>query len=211
MKKLAIAVRLFAVALAIGATACSQAGDKSEDAAAAPEASAAEKAAASACNIRYLNLDTVFNNYKLAQEVSKEGQKLMLDYQNLERQKQNELQRLGSSIEQKRNSNGYLSQESFDADVNNFNKKQSEAANVLGARQNSISEKMAERHKVLQDSLDSFLRDYNAKHGYDAILLRESGVLFNPYMLRKSIQPARGEKGIETLGFTAFPCSAVWL
>ena len=35
MKKLAIAVRLFAVALAIGATACSQAGDKSEDAAAA--------------------------------------------------------------------------------------------------------------------------------------------------------------------------------
>ena len=180
MKKLAIAVRLFAVALAIGATACSQAGDKSEDAAAAPEAWAAEKAAASACNIRYLNLDTVFNNYKLAQEVSKEGQKLMLDYQNLERQKQNELQRLGSSIEQKRNSNGYLSQESFDADVNNFNKKQSEAANVLGARQNSISEKMAERHKVLQDSLDSFLRDYNAKHGYDAILLRESGVLFNP-------------------------------
>ena len=180
MKKLAIAVRLFAVALAIGATACSQAGDKSEDAAAAPESSAAEKAAASACNIRYLNLDTVFNNYKLAQEVSKEGQKLMLDYQNLERQKQNELQRLGSSIEQKRNSNGYLSQESFDADVNNFNKKQSEAANVLGARQNSISEKMAERHKVLQDSLDSFLRDYNAKHGYDAILLRESGVLFNP-------------------------------
>lgn len=180
MKKLAIAVRLFAVVLAIGATACSQAGDKSEDAAAAPEASAAEKAAASACNIRYLNLDTVFNNYKLAQEVSKEGQKLMLDYQNLERQKQNELQRLGSSIEQKRNSNGYLSQESFDADVNNFNKKQSEAANVLGARQNSISEKMAERHKVLQDSLDSFLRDYNAKHGYDAILLRESGVLFNP-------------------------------
>ena len=180
MKKLALAVRLFAVALAIGATACSQAGDKSEDTAAAPEASAAEKAAASACNIRYLNLDTVFNNYKLAQEVSKEGQKLMLDYQNLERQKQNELQRLGSSIEQKRNSNGYLSQESFDADVNNFNKKQSEAANVLGARQNSISEKMAERHKVLQDSLDSFLRDYNAKHGYDAILLRESGVLFNP-------------------------------
>ena len=110
----------------------------------------------------------------------KEGQKLMLDYQNLERQKQNEIQRLGSSIEQKRNSNGYLSQESFEADVNNFNKKQNEAANVLGARQNSISTKMAERQKVLQDSLDNFLRDYNATRHYDAILLRESGVYFNP-------------------------------
>lgn len=175
MKKLAIAV---ATVLAIGAAACSKAEDKAADA--APVATPAEAAAAASSNIRYLNLDTVFANYTLAQEISKEGQKLMLDYQNLERQKQNDLQRLGSSIEQKRNSNGYLSQESFDADVNNFNKKQQEAANVLGARQNSISTKMAERQKVLQDSLDSFLRDYNATRHYDAILLRESGVYFNP-------------------------------
>ncbi|MDE6136712.1 MAG: OmpH family outer membrane protein [Muribaculaceae bacterium] len=179
MKKLAIAVRLFAVALAIGATACSQA-DKNADATAAAPAAAAADDATTGGGIRYLNLDTVFANYTLAQEISKEGQKLMLDYQNLERQKQGELQRLGSSIEQKRNSNGYLSQESFDADVNNFNKKQNEAANVLGARQNSISAKMAERQKVLQDSLDNFLRDFNATRHYDAILLRESGVYFNP-------------------------------
>lgn len=178
MKKLAIAVRIFAVALAIGATACSQTDKNTE--AGAPAAPAAEAGAAAAGGIRYLNLDTVFANYTLAQEISKEGQKLMLDYQNLERQKQNEIQRLGSSIEQKRNSNGYLSQESFEADVNNFNKKQNEAANVLGARQNSISTKMAERQKVLQDSLDNFLRDYNATRHYDAILLRESGVYFNP-------------------------------
>lgn len=178
MKKLAIAVRIFAVALAIGATACSKADNTAADAAA--PAAPAQDGTTAAGGIRYLNLDTVFANYTLAQEISKEGQKLMLDYQNLERQKQNELQRLGSSIEQKRNSNGYLSQESFDADVNNFNKKQNEAANVLGARQNSISAQMAERQKVLQDSLDSFLRDFNATRHYDAILLRESGVYFNP-------------------------------
>lgn len=179
MKKLAIAVRIFAVALAIGATACSQADNNAETATAtAATVENGEKAATG--GIRYLNLDTVFANYTLAQEISKEGQKLMLDYQNLERQKQSELQRLGSSIEQKRNSNGYLSQESFDADVNNFNKKQNEAANVLGARQNSINTKMAERQKVLQDSVDNFLRDFNATRHYDAILLRESGVYFNP-------------------------------
>lgn len=175
MKKLAIAV---ATVLAIGAAACSKADEKATEA--APAATPAEAAAATSGNIRFLNLDTVFANYTLAQEISKEGQKLMLDYQNLERQKQNDLQRLGSSIEQKRNSNGYLSQESFDADVNNFNKKQQEAANVLGARQNSISTKMAERQKVLQDSLEHFLRDFNATRHYDAILLRESGVYFNP-------------------------------
>ncbi|MDE6270712.1 MAG: OmpH family outer membrane protein [Muribaculaceae bacterium] len=176
MKKLAIAV---ATVLAIGACACSKADDKTAGET-TPAATPAEAEAAIKSNIRFLNLDTVFANYTLAQEISKEGQKLMLDYQNLERQKQNDLQRLGASIEQKRNSNGYLSQESFDADVNNFNKKQQEAANVLGARQNSISTQMAERQKVLQDSLDSFLRDYNATRHYDAILLRESGVYFNP-------------------------------
>ena len=180
MKKLAIAVRLFAIALAIGATACSKTDNAAAgDAAATPAAATASEAAAGG-GIRYINLDTVFANYTLAQEISKEGQKLMLDYQNLERQKQSELQRLGNSIEQKRNANGYLSQESFDADVNNFNKKQNEAANLLGARQNSISTQMAERQKVLQDSLESFMRDLNATRHYDAVLLRESGVYFNP-------------------------------
>ncbi|MDE6454115.1 MAG: OmpH family outer membrane protein [Muribaculaceae bacterium] len=179
MKKLAIAVRIFAVALAIGATACSNnANDANKGVTEAAPAENGEKTATG--GIRYINLDTVFANYTLAQEISKEGQKLMLDYQNLERQKQNEIQNLGNKIEQKRNSNGYLSQESFDADVNNFNKKQNEAANLLAARQNSISTQMAERQKVLQDSLESYMRDLNATRHYDAVLLRESGVYFNP-------------------------------
>ena len=178
MKKLAIAV---AVVLTLGATSCSKPAETETATPAATAASTdADNGAATTGGIRYINLDTVFANYTLAQEISKEGQKLLLDYQNLERQKQNELQSMGNKIEQKRNSNGYLSQESFDADVNNFNKKQNEAANVLGARQNSINTKMAERQKVLQDSLDSFLRDLNATRHYDAVLLRESGVYFNP-------------------------------
>ena len=32
----------------------------------------------------------------------------------------------------------------------------------------------------LHDSINSFINDYNAKHGYDAILLRSSGLYFNP-------------------------------
>ena len=179
MKKTAFAAKSLIALIAAGMISCAQGDNKETVADSAAQANATETAAPT-LNIRYVDIDSVMATYTLSKELDEQGRKLMLDYQNLERQKQNELQRLGSSIEQKRNSNGYLSQESFDADVNNFNKKQSEAANVLGARQNSISEKMAERHKVLQDSLDSFLRDYNAKHGYDAILLRESGVLFNP-------------------------------
>ncbi|MDE6541103.1 MAG: OmpH family outer membrane protein, partial [Muribaculaceae bacterium] len=64
--------------------------------------------------------------------------------------------------------------------VNNLKKKQTEAANLLAARHNSISTQMAERQKVLQDSLESYMRDLNATRHYDAVLLRESGVYFNP-------------------------------
>ncbi|MDE6161721.1 MAG: hypothetical protein K2F77_08695, partial [Muribaculaceae bacterium] len=62
MKKLAIAVRLFAIALAIGATACSKTDNAAAaDAAATPAAEAAEATAGG--GIRYINLDTVFANY----------------------------------------------------------------------------------------------------------------------------------------------------
>ena len=32
----------------------------------------------------------------------------------------------------------------------------------------------------LNDSIDSYIKDYNAKHGYDAILFKNAGVYFNP-------------------------------
>jgi outer membrane protein len=116
----------------------------------------------------------------LAQEITQAGQKLMLDYQRLERQKQTEIQNLGNSIEQKRNSSGYLSQESFDADVNNFNKKQNEAANLLAGQQNKINNEIATQQKRLTDSIMNYVKEYNKAYGYDAILLREAGVYFNP-------------------------------
>ena len=111
----------------------------------------------------------------------KEGDdKLMLDYQRMENQKQNELQNLAAQIEQKRNNNGYLSQESFDADVNNLNKKQNEAANILRAHQEKVQKQIAEFNRQLTDSIQNFIKDYNATRNYDAILYRASGLYFNP-------------------------------
>ena len=104
----------------------------------------------------------------------------MLDYQRMENQKQNELQNLAAQIEQKRNNNGYLSQESFDADVNNLNKKQNEAANILRAHQEKVQKQIAEFNRQLTDSIQNFIKDYNATRNYDAILYRASGLYFNP-------------------------------
>jgi outer membrane protein len=182
MKKTAIAANLLIAALTISAVSCSS-SDNNEANAKAPAAPVVAKAdgtVAPATNIRYVDMDSILSQYTLAQEISQAGQKLMLDYQRLERQKQTEIQNLGNSIEQKRNSSGYLSQESFDADVNNFNKKQNEAANLLAGQQNKIQNEISTQQKRLTDSIMNYVEEYNKTRGYDAILLREAGVYFNP-------------------------------
>lgn len=182
MKKLIIAAAL----LLSGSTlfiACNNSSEKSAQPEAAPAPAAEETkgdAFAATTNIRYIDLDSILANYTLAQELSKESQKMMLDYQNVERAKGNELQKMGNQIQQKVNNSGYLSQESYQADVNSFNQKQNEAQNYLAAQQNRISSYMGQQQQRLTDSIQSFIKDYNATRHYDAILYREAGVYFNP-------------------------------
>lgn len=180
MKKFKIAAGVLAAVMAVAAAGCAG-SDKSGDNN-TPAVAAVAKGEAPVTNIRYIDLDSVLANYTLAQELSKESQKMMLDYQNVERQKGNELQKLGNQIQQKVNSSGYLSQESYQADVNSFNQKQNEAQNFLAAQQNRISTYMAAQQNRLNDSIQNFIKVYNATHNYDAILYREAGVFFNPVL-----------------------------
>lgn len=176
MTKASITAKAIIAGLALGAVACSQEGSKP---AAAPEAAPGE-AAAQTINIRYIDYDSLLSQYTLAQEIAASSQKLMVQYQQQERQKQQEIQTLGAEIERKQQNNIYLSQQSFESDVNNFNKKQNEAARYLSAQQAKINNEISIQQRRLTDSINNFIADYNATRGYDAILFRESGVFFNP-------------------------------
>ena len=178
MKKTSFAAKSLIVLIAAGMISCAQ-GDNKENVADGAQASTAD-APAPALSIRYVDIDSVMATYTLSKELDEQGRKLMLDYQRMENQKQNELQNLAAQSEQKRNNNGYLSQESFDADVNNLNKKQNEAANILRAHQEKVQKQIAEFNRQLTDSIQNFIKDYNATRNYDAILYRASGLYFNP-------------------------------
>ena len=178
MKKTSFAAKSLIVLIAAGMISCAQ-GDNKENVADGAQASTAD-APAPALSIRYVDIDSVMATYTLSKELDEQGRKLMLDYQRMENQKQNELQNLAAQIEQKRNNNGYLSQESFDADVNNLNKKQNEAANILRAHQEKVQKQIAEFNRQLTDSIQNFIKDYNATRNYDAILYRASVLYFNP-------------------------------
>lgn len=178
MKKTAFAAKALIALLAAGMISCSQSAGTDKTTAATD--STATNAQAVSLNIRYVDLDSVMATYTLSKELDEQGRKLMLDYQRMENQKTNEIQNLAAQIEQKRNNNGYLTQESFDADVNNVNRKQTEAANILRAHQEKIQKQIAEFNLQLSDSVQNFIKDYNATRKYDAIFLRSAGLYYNP-------------------------------
>ena len=179
MKKTSFAAKSLIALLAAGMISC--AGNTNDTATTSvPQSSNGSESAAPALSIRYVDIDSVMATYTLSKELDEQGRKLMLDYQRMENQKTNELQNLAAQIEQKRNNNGYLSQESFDADVQNVQRKQNEASKILGAHQEKIHNQIAEFNRQLSDSIQNFIKDYNATRHYDAILYRASGLYFNP-------------------------------
>ena len=78
------------------------------------------------------------------------------------------------------NNNGYLSQASYEEDMKNLNKKQSDAENYIASLQREAQQEMVQQQMQLTDSIESFIKQYNADKKYDAILYKAAGVYFNP-------------------------------
>ncbi|MDE7119326.1 MAG: OmpH family outer membrane protein, partial [Muribaculaceae bacterium] len=76
-------------------------------------------------------------------------------------------------------SNGYLSEASYNADMTALNQKQQQAQNYLGSLQAKAQQEALRQQQVFLDSLNNFLNAYNATHHYDAILIYSPGEVFN--------------------------------
>ena len=135
---------------------------------------------ASSTNIRYIDLDTIMEYYHLAKDVQ---EYTILTYSELEqaqRTEANKIQKFGQSIEDNMRKNVYLSEQSYNADVQKLNKMQADAQNALAARQRKAEQDLLVQNQQLNDSIQSFIKDYNSSHHYDAILFKAAGVYFNP-------------------------------
>jgi len=131
-------------------------------------------------NIRYYNMDSVMANYELVKTFNEANLRTMTELQNAQRSREGELNRLASSIQQKVQNNGYLSEASYNADMAELNKKQQAAQNYLGTLQTRAQEEALRQQEEFIDSVHNFLAEYNKAHHYDAILLFAPGELFNP-------------------------------
>lgn len=158
--------------LAIALTSCG--GDKTATATAGVEADSIES------KLRFYDPDSVSKNYILIEELNAQVQAALQNYQSEERKKANELQRLGQQIQEKVQSNGYLSEASYNQDVQKFQQKQQQAEAYLAGLQQQIAEKTQEQSKMLLDSLNNFLKDFNADYHFDAILQSQAGNYIDP-------------------------------
>ena len=173
MKKTAFAAA--AVALFAMATACSDKANNTEatEAPAKKTAKAEGDSFAPTTNIRYYNMDSVMANYELVKTFNEANLRTMTELQNAQRSREGEL---------KMQNNGYLSEASYNADMNELNKKQQAAQNYLGSLQAKAQEEALRQQEEFIDSVNSFLAEYNKAHHFDAILLFAPGELFNPQL-----------------------------
>lgn len=172
MKKTALSLVLL---LGLAAASCSE--DKAP-VAAAPSASSS--AAGSTMNIRYIDADSITANYNLAKDFQEVSLRAFSKLDNAQQSRAAEIQRFGQQIQEKVKNNGYLSEASYNADVAKFNKMQSDAQAYLANLQRSTEQELAAQQQQLNDSIESFIKSYNATKGYDAILFKSAGVYFNP-------------------------------
>ena len=184
MKKTALAA--LSIALLVGATACS---DKTRQATVEGETvetvetfqgTDQGEGFASSTNIRYVDLDSVGKYYIQAQEVQKFTLSTYSDLDQAQRVRAAEIQKFANQIEDKARSNGYLSQQSYEADMQKLQKMQNDAQNAVAAMQSKAENELAVKNQELTDSIQSFIVDFNRSRKYDAILIKATGLYFNP-------------------------------
>lgn len=180
MKKNLFRVSVFAFALSICAImpACNGNAQKEADKPAAA-AKAADKSG-NLPNYRYVDLDTVLSKYNLAKDYNEEMLRMQTNMESEVKRHESSLQSFGTSIQKKMQNNGYLSEESYRADQEKFNSMQATAQRSVASLQSNFENAAMAAQKTVNDSVEAFIKRYNAKKGYDAIFFKAATLYINP-------------------------------
>ncbi len=178
MKKIAFIAKTMLLCATVAIASCgSNSGNNST---VAVKNDSAAVSAGMSLNIRYIDGDSVTANYNLAKDFREVSLRTMNKLENARRAKAAEIEKFAAQVQQKMQTNGYLSEASYNADLQKLDKMQKDAQNYLATLERNAQQELVQQQIQLNDSIDSFIKDYNAIHGYDAILFKNAGVYFNP-------------------------------
>ncbi len=131
-------------------------------------------------NYRYVDIDTILSQYNLAKDYNEEMLRMQNNMEAALKRHESTIQGQASAMQKKLQNNGYLSEASYKQDqekiANLQNNAQRDAANL----QNNFQNAAMKAQQTVNDSIEAFIKEYNAKRGYDAILFKNATLYINP-------------------------------
>lgn len=178
MKKTAAKVALLCACLMSGSIAisCDKQPEKEVKKAVAP----AKSSKTDLPNYRYVDLDTILSRYNLAKDYNEEMLRMQTNLESEAKRHRNSLQAMAGKMENKMQNNSYLTRESYEKDQQNLANAQASAERQMMSLQENAAKAAETAQKTVNDSIEAFIKEYNAKHGYDAILFKAATLYINP-------------------------------
>lgn len=145
-----------------------------------PEAKTEAKTAGNLPNYRYVDLDSVLTKYNLAKDYNEELMRMQSNYESAAKSHQTKLQNFATTVHNKMQNNGYLSEASYKQDEQTMANMQNDAQRSMANLQASIEQAAMKGQQAVNDSIKAFIEDYNKTRGYDAILMKAATLYINP-------------------------------
>ena len=169
----------FALSMLLTIPSCDSA-DKKTAATPAPAQTTAEAGKPALPNYRYVDLDTVLSKYNLAKDYNEEMLRMQTNMESEVKRHENSIQSFANNMQNKMQNNGYLSEASYKADQEKITNMQANAQKAVATLQSNFENAAMTAHKALNDSIEAFIKEYNAKKGYDAIFFKAATLYISP-------------------------------
>ena len=163
----------------IGLGACSHSA-KNESSEMLGTKSSIERADSGLPNYRYVDLDTVLSKYNLAKDYTEEMLRMQQNRENEVKRYENNIQSHATTMQNKMQNNGYLTEASYKADQDQLNKMQADAQRAVANLQSNFESAALTSNKAVTDSIETFIRQYNLSKGYDAIFFKGATLYIDP-------------------------------
>lgn len=179
MKKQLLLALVLAIASPLFITSCGN-GDKSEKETSQRIASMIARSDSLLPNYRYVDIDTILSKYNLAKDYNEEMLRMQTNMESEVRRHENSLQSFATSMQNKLQNNGYLSEASYKADQQQITDMQTKAQRAVAALQTNFESAALLAQKTVNDSIEAYIREYNLSKGYDAIFYKNATLYINP-------------------------------
>ena len=120
--------------------------------------------------IAYVEVDSLMTQYEFCKEFTLILQKKSNNARNTLNQKGQALQSAMQNFQQKLNNNGFQSREQAASVQSAIERQQRDLQELQARLENELATETAKFNEALRDSLQNFLKDYNADKHFDLIL-----------------------------------------